>query len=295
MARKQIKSFMGWTLCGVALVMIFLVVTFPYDQLQARVLAELSRSSGLVMIADQWSLAWPLGLEWRELGLTGTDLPRVLVDRLQLSLLPGSLLEGRPSLAGRAEVGGGSAGQRGQVVSRATLSSWSRPALSHLTGTIERLDLGKLGVPTLKRGLLRADFDQQWRALPGSSGAGQLQPADGQWQIELTEVQLESVPLGPAVLPSVGLASLKGRLLCRDGTCRIEMLEGRGPDGTLKGTGTLVIRHPLTQSDLTLSVTLIASPEFAQRASATGFALASPGLPVNITLKGPVANLQLAL
>jgi hypothetical protein len=57
----------------------------------------------------------------------------------------------------------------------------------------------------------------------------------------------------------------------------------------------LVIRNPLPQSDLTLSLTLIASAEFAQRASAAGFALASPGLPVNITLKGPVANLQLAL
>ena len=295
MTWSRLKAFARWTLCGVALVIVFLLVTFPYEQLQARVLAELSRRSGLMMTADQWLLARPLGLEWRELGLTGSDLPRIHVDRLQLSLSARSLLGGRPGLVGSAEFGGGAAGQRGQVTSRVTLSSWSRPVLSHLTGTVERLDLGKLGVPTLKRGLLRADFDQQWRELPGSSGAGQLQPADGQWQIELTEVQLESIPLGPAMLPSVGLASLKGRLQCREGTCRIEMLEGRGPDGTLKGTGMLVIRNPLPQSDLTLSVTLIASPEFAQRASAAGFALASPGLPVNITLKGPVENLQLAL
>jgi len=295
MVWSDVKAFASWTLCGVALVIVCVLATFPYEQLQARVLAELSRGSGLAVSAAQWSLAWPLGLEWRELALTGPHGPRLQVARLLISLLPGSLLEGRPSVAVKAEISGGANGPRGQLTSRGILRSWSRPALVHLTGTLEQVDLGRLGVPALKRGLLRVELDQRWREPEGPVSAGHVRPTDGRWQVEVAEVQLEAVPLGPVTLPSVGLSTLKGRLECREAACRVELLEGRGPDGTLNGSGTLVLRTPLPQSELTLSVTIVVSPEFALRASAAGFALASPGLPINVTLKGPVSNLQLAL
>jgi len=42
-------------------------------------------------------------------------------------------------------------------------------------------------------------------------------------------------------------------------------------------------------------VTLTVSQEFAQRSAASGMALALPGTPLSVNLKGPVSNLQLAL
>jgi type II secretion system protein N len=289
------KGFASWALYCVALVILFLLLTFPYEQLQARVLAEMSRASGLTVNAAQWSLTWPAGLEWRDLVLTGNNIPPLQVARLLLSFRPGSLLEGRPAVTGKAEIRGDATEQRGRVTGRGTLWSWSRPALSHLTATAERVDLGALKIPSLKRGLLRVELEQRWGEPVGPLGAAPSRPTDGRWQVEVTDVQLEQVPLGPAVVPSVGLSTLKGRLQCSEATCRIEMLEGRGPDGTLNGGGTLLIRSPLQRSEITLSVTIVASPEFAQRAAAAGFALVSPSQPMNVTVKGPISNLQVTL
>jgi len=283
--RTRFKTGLIWALYAGLMVVVFVLLTFPYEQLQARVLAELSRTSGWTIAAEQWALAWPLGLEWRDVNLTAPGSSRVRVDRVKLSLLPISVLQGRPSVTARVESGEGPEGGRGYVTGRGTLRGWSRPVLVRLTGTAERFDVGRLGLPGMKRGLLKGEFDQRWN-----------ESGEGQWQMEFTDVQLESVPVGPSIVPLVRFSSLKGRVQCREGLCRIESFSGAGPDGTLSGSGTLgPRRNPAVQSELALSVTVTVSPEFAQRASANGMALASPGLSLTVNLRGPVSNLQLAL
>ena len=284
MMRTRLRIGLAWALYAGLMVATFVFLTFPYDQLQARVLAELSRTSGWTIAAEQWSLAWPLGLEWRDVSLTPPESPRVRVDRISLSLSPASVLQGRPSVTARVESGENSDSGRGYVAGRGTLRAWSQPVLVRLTGTAERFDVGRLGLPGMKRGLLKGEFDQRWN-----------ESGEGKWQMEFTDVQLESVPVGPAVLPLVRFSSLKGRAQCREGLCQVESFSGTGPDGTLSGNGTLGPRNPAVQSQLALTVTVTVSPEFAQRASANGMTLLSPGLPLTVNLKGPVSNLQLAL
>lgn len=282
--RIRLKTVLLWTLYAGLMVPIFVLLTFPYEQLQARLLAELSRISGWTIAAERWSLAWPLGLEWRDVSLTPPGSFPVRVDRVRLSLLPASVLQGRPSIAARIESGEGPDGGRGYVMGQGTLRGWSQPVLVRVTGTAERFDVGRLGLPGMKRGLLKGEFDQRWN-----------ESGEGKWQIEFTDVQLESIPLGPAVVPLVRFSNLKGRAFCREGLCQVESFYGTGPDGTLSGNGTLGPRIPALQSQVTMSVVLTASPEFAQRTSVNGMTLVSPGLPVTVNLKGPVSNLQLAL
>lgn len=291
------KAFGGWALYCLALVLLFFLLTFPYEQLQARALAELSRASGLAVTAEQWSLAWPAAIEWRNVVLSGPDMPRLQLGRLWLSLRPGSLLEGRPTVAAKAELRGGGSEPAGRLTGQGTLWGWAKPGLSHLAATVERVDVGELKLPAVKRGVLRAEIDQRWSKPAGPAGLETVQPlpSEGRWQVEVTDVQLEPVPIGPMVVPSAGLATLKGRLHCSEMTCRIEALEGRGPDGTVNGGGTLLLRAPLRQSELTLSVAIVMSSEYAQRAVAGGFSLATPGVPMNLTLRGPLSNLQVAL
>jgi type II secretion system protein N len=293
--KRIFKGFASWALYCLALVVLFFLLTFPYEQLQARVLAELSRASGVAVTAERWSLAWPAGIEWRNVVLTGPDIPRLQLGRFLLSLRPGSLLEGRPILAAKAELRGSGSEPAGRLTGKGTLRSWSRPALSHLTASVERVDLRELKLPALSRGLLRVEVDQQWTKPAGPVGGASVQPTDGRWLVEVTDVQLEPVPVGPVVVPSVGLSSLTGRLRCSEVTCRIETLEGHGSDGTLNGGGTLLLRSPLPQSELTLSVAVVMSPEYAQRAAVAGLALATPNVPINVTLRGPILNLQVAL
>jgi type II secretion system protein N len=235
-------------------------------------------------MADQWGLAWPLGLEWRNLRLSGPNFPSLQMDRVQVSLVPGSLLKGTPSFDGKVEIKAGP-DKVGQVLTRATLQSWSSPLLSHLTGSAQRLDLVRLGIPSIKKGQLQVEFEQHWR-----DGVD-----EGHLQVELVDLQLDAIPIGTAMFPAVSVSSLKGRMQCRSGTCRFEGLEGRGPDGTLSGAGTLILRNPVSQSELAMTVTVTASPELAQRAAAAGLPVVSANLPMTINLRGPVARPQLSL
>lgn len=293
--RGRLKAAIGWVLYAGAMLAVFLVITFPFDQLQARVLAELSRSSGLRISAERWSLAWPAGLAWHEVGLAGPDLPRVHLERFELSLLLASLLEGRPGVEGKADVGGGAGAQHGRILSRVTLTSWSQPVLARVAGTAERVDLAKLGVPSFKRGVLRAEFAQQWAGAPDPASGSLAPSGEGQAQVELTGVALDSLPIGPVTIPSVEFSRLTVRLQCREASCRIEGLEGQGPDGTVSGTGMLALRSPLGASELTLALTVTVSPDFVRRALPAGFALASPGIPLKLTLLGPLSKLRVTL
>jgi len=284
MMGSRLKRGLIWALYTGAMLVVFALLTFPYEQLQTRVLAELSRTSGWTIGAEKWALAWPFGLEWQGVNLSSPGSPSVKVDRVKLALVPSSLLQRHPSVMARVESGEGPEEGRGYLTGRGTLQGWSRPILDRLTGTAERFDLGKLGLPGMKRGLLKGDFDQHL------NGSG-----EGQWQVEFTDLQLESVPVGPAVVPLIRFASLKGRAQCREKLCRIESFTGTGPDGTLSGSGTLGPRQPAVQSELALAVTVTISPEFAQRAATNGMPFASPGLSLTVNLRGPVSNLQLAL
>lgn len=280
----RLKTAIIWTLYAGVMVVVFVLLTFPYEQFQARVLAELSRASGWSIVAEQWAPVWPFGLEWRGVNLAAPSSPPVRVDRVRVGLLPSSMLKRNPTVMARVESGDGPEGGRGYVTALGTLRGWSRPVIVRMKGTAERFDVGKLGLPGMKHGLLKGEFDQQWN-----------EAGEGQWQMELTDLQLESIPVGQAVVPLVRFSSLKGKVQCREQLCRIESFSGTGPDGTLSGSGTLGPRQPAVQSELTLAVTVTISSEFAQRASASGMPFAAAGLPLTVNLRGPVSNLQLAL
>ena len=282
--RNRLKRGLLWSVYACLMVVGFLLLTFPYDQLQARILAEASRSTGWTITAQHWGLFWPAGLEWRDVSVAAPGASQVRLDRVRLSLVPASVFQKRPSVTARIESGEGPEGSRGYMIGRGTLRGWSRPTLVRVTGTAERFDVGKLGLPGMKRGLLKGEFDQAWN-----------EAGEGKWQLEFTDMQLESLPIGPAVLPLVRFSNLKARAQCREGLCQIESFSGNGPDGTLSATGTLGPRNPALTSELAVAVTLTVTQEFAQRAAANGMALALPGTPFSVNLKGPVSNLQLGL
>src|ERR1044071_6833281 len=72
------KEFLAWVAGGLASLLVFLFLTFPFGTLQARVLAELIRATGWEIRATDWSPSLPLAVEWHELTWTkpgGASIP----------------------------------------------------------------------------------------------------------------------------------------------------------------------------------------------------------------------------
>ena len=118
------KEPLAWIAGGVASLLFFFILTFPFGTLQARVLSELIRATGWDIRATDWSPGLPLAVEWRDLTVTkpgGFSIPVQLM-RLNVGVL--GLVMGQQSLDALLQFPGG-----GQSAGRATgtvhAASWS--------------------------------------------------------------------------------------------------------------------------------------------------------------------------
>ncbi|GEM_PF-351086 len=282
----QAKLVAGWTAALFGLVAFFLAVTFPYDVLQARILAEVSGRTGVEINADQWELDWPFGLGWRGVSLFTEENVRVQMDELRVTFNAARALTGRlaadmvASLHGDAPTGGG------RATVRVTADSWSGNGAMSAAGRIEHLPLSALGFPVARRGNLSVDFTQRWE---GTSASGM----EGTWTIDMADVSIEQIASDQIRLPSITLAHARMTLQCRAAICRIQELTGDGADGFFHGDGHITLRRPFRNSTLALSVSVTPSPAFAQRAAASGLPLAAAGVPIRVSVNGSIAQPQL--
>lgn len=283
------RQSLGWALYAVAAFVLFLSLTFPFEPLQARLLDEVARGTGWTLQAEQWEAAWPLGVVWHRVSATAPGRPRFEAEHLTLQAELTPLLKGEMRLLGQLRLGGPAGKGGGTISGRLTLESWSAEGPGRLSGSVESLDLAGLAGPAVRQGILQLAFDQRWKKLDRQTRTLQGQ---GTWQAEVTGLELDQVPVGPLVVPSLTVTDLKARLQCQDVTCRIEGLQGHGPDGTLTGEGVLTLRQPLADSTVILSLALAVSEDFKRRFPAAALLPGPPGTPLKITLTGPLANLQ---
>ncbi len=289
---RRLRAAAGWTAYVVAMVALFVWLDFPTDRLQARLLAEASRQTGLSLHADAWTPEWPLGLAWQDLSVTGPGLPRFGAERVAVEAEVWPLLEGRLILHVTAQVAGRAAEPGGTIAAKVSLDSWSAQGAGSLVGVVERLKPSSLSLPHVSQGTLQASFEHRWTTLQGPLG---WLNGQGTWQIDGTGLVLDQLPLGPLTLPPLTIASASGRIHCTDGSCRIQALHADGPDGTITGEGVLTLNAPLSDSALILSLFLTVTDSFKQRFPLAAALPGTPGAPVKLTVTGPLSKLQPSL
>lgn len=291
--RQMLSSgTVGWSLYVIAALGCFLLLTFPYEQLQARLLNEVSGRTGLEIRARGWALAWPLGISWTGVSITAPGSPQVGADLVLVQAALWPLFQGQMLLDGQIRLSGRQGREGGLVTSQLSLETWSAAGPGRLTGSVEQLELSGLPLPLVMHGTLRGTFEQRWKKRAGSSA---FLHGQGTWQMEVSGLELEQIPIGSLVLPSVTFASLKTRLQCQDGTCKIEGLQGDGPDGTLNGNGILTLQAPFSDSRLMLPLSLTVTEAFKRRVPVVALLPGLPGTPVIVTLSGPLSHVQPAL
>ena len=282
----------GWSLYALAMVALFFVLTFPYDHLHAKLLALLSERTGLDVRSERWTVLWPAGIAWNNLSLTAPGLPNLQADLVQLELKLPSVLRAQPVFEWTGRLGNGRGGIQGLIKTRLALTTWSLAGPAQILGSIEQVNLAGLAIPMVKTGMLRTEFDQR---LPDLSHADRFLTGDGTWQVEVTGLALEHIPIGPMAIPALTLSTVSGRLFCQSGTCRIQGLKGEGPDGTFNAEGVLIPHEPPSNSQLTMTLSLTVADALKQRLDLKGVQLGTPGMPLRMTISGALSNLRVSL
>lgn len=280
------KHVVLWVAAGAGCLMVFFFMTFPYDALQARVLAEVERNSGLDVRAGRSSFGFPLTMEWRDLELAKPQFGPVRLESMQAKIGLLKLILGDVALDLRIRQLGASA-DAGRADVNVTAESWSFDGPLSLKGRLRQIDLAQVASPYVTRGVAQGEFSQQWVASQGGNVPGQ-----GTWRLELKDVLLERVPVGAATLPSLAFSHAVASLECREAVCRVVELQGDGADGSFSGEGQILLQQPLARSAVDLTVTVTPGPGFASKAAAMGLPPFPAGMPIRLKLTGPLTRVR---
>lgn len=286
------KELLAWVAGGLASLLLFLFLTFPFGTLQARVLSELTRVTGWEIRATDWTPGLPLGVEWHDLTWTKPGGASISVQLMRLNVGVVGLLMGQQTVDGLVQFPGG--GQAGSAKATGTVSAstWSFVGPLSLKAHAQQVDLALLVKPYVTRGLLQADVMQRWE---NRGREGMAFKGDGSWKAEVKDLVLERIPVGPAAIPSLNFSRVTAALTCHDAVCNITDFKADGPDGTITAEGRLLLRETVQASGLELTVTLLAGAGWAQKAGNLPIPPLPPGTPLTVKLGGSVANPKLTL
>ena len=132
----------------------------------------------------------------------------------------------------------------------------------------------------------------RWDSAQGASAALK---GEGTVKVEIKDLVVERIATGTSSIPSLTFGLIQAALSCHDGACDVTELKGDGVDGSFTAQGRMMLRQPLQQSLLDLTVTVIPGAGFAQKAAGLSLPPFQPGTPLTFKLVGPIMTARVAL
>ncbi len=286
-----LKESVWWIIGGLGVMALCLLATFPYEALHARVLAEVSRRTGMEVRVAEWAVGVPLGLEWRNVTFSKPNADPVQVAFVQANLGAFRALTGglNLDLSVHLDPATPNAGTAKAIV---TSSSYSLRGPVTVKGQLQQIDLSKLVRRYVTHGLLTGDFSHRLESgqVPINAVKG-----EGTWKAEVKDLTVDGIPLASAKTLSLAFSKVSASLSCRDALCDVGEFKGDGLDGSFTGEGTITLQQPIQNSQLALTVTVVPGAGFTSKAATLGLPPLPPGTPMTVKVQGTLAQARLAL
>lgn len=285
------REILAWTAAGIIILVLCLLATFPYGMLQARVVAELTRATGMEVRVADWTMGLPPGLEWRNVTLSPPNWTPVQLAALQAKLEVMKALGGTLGLDVVAKLDE-TASPTGLAKGTVTASSFSFAGPVTIKGHVQQVDLSKVLRRYVTHGTLNGDFSH--RVDSGQATVAAMK-GEGMWTAEATDLVIDQIPLGNGRTLSLTFSKVSAGLACRDLRCDVTQMKGDGIDGSFSGEGHITMQQPMQHSQLNLTVTVIPGPGFASKAGTLGIPSPPPGTPMTVKIVGTLAQARIAL
>ncbi|MBX3330707.1 MAG: type II secretion system protein GspN [Nitrospira sp.] len=285
------REILAWTVGGISILTLCLMATFPYSMLQTRVVAELTRATGMEVRVADWTMGLPLGLEWRNVTLSQPNWTPIQFTMLQAKLGVMKALGGTLGLDVVAKLSD-TASPTDLAKGTVTASSLSLAGPVTIKGQVQQVDLSKVLRRYVTHGTLSGDFSHR---IDSAQTTLTAMKGEGMWTAEATDLVIDQIPLGNGRTLSLTFSKVSAGLACRDLRCDVTQLKGDGIDGSFTGEGHITIQQPMQQSQLNLTVTVVPGPGFASKAGTLGLPAPPPGTPMTVKIVGTLAQARIAL
>ncbi|HXT67506.1 MAG TPA: type II secretion system protein GspN [Nitrospiraceae bacterium] len=287
-----LKGPLGWILASLACFIVFLFLTFPYGPLQNRLLTELNRATGWDVRATDWSVGFPAGIEWHDVVLAGPPMGAISIKDVRATIGVFEAILGQLVLDYAVQLPGGTQGGAGRATGSLTTASWQLRGPVAVKGHLQQMDLATVLKPYVTSGMIQGDFTHRWDGAQGSNAALK---GEGTVKVEIKDFVIAQIPSGTQSMPSLTFGRIQAAFTCRDAACDVTELKGDGVDGSFSVQGHVTLQHPLQQSLLDLTVTVVPGAGFAQKAASFSLPPFQPGTQLTFKLVGPIMNARVAL
>ncbi|HSS30079.1 MAG TPA: type II secretion system protein GspN [Nitrospiraceae bacterium] len=287
-----LKGPLAWILASLACFIIFLFLTFPYGPLQNRLLTEVNRATGWDVRATDWSVGFPAGIEWHDVVLAGPPMGAISIKDVRATIGVFEAILGQLVLDYAVQLPGGTQGGAGRATGSLTTASWQLRGPVAVKGHLQQMDLATVLKPYVTSGMIQGDFTHRWDGAQGSNAALK---GEGTVKVEIKDFVIDQIPSGTQSMPSLTFGRIQAAFTCRDAACDVTELKGDGVDGSFSVQGHVTLQHPLQQSLLDLTVTVVPGAGFAQKAASFSLPPFQPGTQLTFKLVGPIMNARVAL
>jgi type II secretion system protein N len=285
------KEALWWIAGGLGVFVLCFLMTFPYDALHSRVMAEVTRTTGMEVRVADWSVGVPLGLEWRNVTFSQPTGEPVQLALMQAKIGFFKAMTGGLSLDVMARVNEGPPNS-GIVKGTLSASSYSMVGPVTVKGHLQQIDLSKVIRRYVTQGVLSGDFTQHVES--GQAPVSALK-GEGSWRAEVKDLHVDGIALGQGKTLALAFSKVSVGVTCRDLVCEVTELLGDGLDGSFTGEGKLTLQQPVQNSQLALTVTVVPGAGFTSKAGTLGLPPLPPGTPMTVKIQGTLAQARLAL
>jgi type II secretion system protein N len=288
---ERVREPLIWSSGALALLMLFIVATFPYGVLQARLLAEFTRASGMDIRVGDWSAGFPAAIEWRDIVLTGTRGGAIRVDSLQAKVAVLPAIMGAVAMDFLIQLPKSILPEQGRVKGMIKAASWSLQGPMEVKARWQQVELSPLLRPYISRGLLQGEGLHRW---DNDAAVASGLMGEGTWKAEASELALEPIPMGQGTFPALSFTRVTTVLTCRQSICDVTELKGEGPDGSFTILGQVTVQRPIEKSMLALKVSVLPGAGLSQKLGSLGVPPIQPGVPVTFQVMGPADAARVA-
>ncbi|MBH0194776.1 MAG: type II secretion system protein GspN, partial [Nitrospira sp.] len=216
---RETVAWVGGVIC---LLILCLAATFPYDALHKRIVAELTRATGMDIRVGHWRVGLPLGIEWRNVTLAKPDWPPIQLTSLQADVGILHALSGGLGLDVIIHLGEGSPGG-GLAKGTFTTSAFSLAEPVSITGRFQQIDLSKIVRPYVGHGMLNGHFSHRVEQAQAADGTVK---GEGTWNAEATDLTIDHIPVGNGRTLSLAFNQASAEVICKDSLCEVTGLQG---------------------------------------------------------------------
>jgi type II secretion system protein N len=288
---ERVREPLIWSSGALALLMLFIVATFPYGVLQARLLAEFTRASGMDIRVGDWSAGFPVAIEWRDIVLTGTRGGAIRVDSLQAKVAVLPAIMGAVAMDFLIQLPKSILPEQGRVKGMIKAASWSLQGPMEVKARWQQVELSPLLRTYISRGLLQGEGLHRW---DNDAAVANGLLGEGTWKAEASELALEPIPMGQGTFPALSFTRVTTVLTCRQSICDVTELKGEGPDGSFTILGQVTVQRPIEKSMLALKVSVLPGAGLSQKLGSLGVPPIQPGVPVTFQVMGPADAARVA-